>query len=154
MQQKDKEQVLLIIHNLDHQKKYVPYFQDLVDHPQYGVIFRGLDSEEIIQMHNIIHEYIAEQLQGYKTKGGEMFRRFYALHQDLFREFRRLNGETNAEETAQFQSLGKQVESELFKFENMLTQTMIKKPQGLDKTLAAFYDIAYRFFPKYNLISE
>lgn len=81
-----------------------------------------------------------------------MFRRFYALHQDVFREFRRLNGEPNAEDQEAFQALGKTVETELYKFENMLTQTMMKKPQGLDKTLAAFYDIAYRFFPKYNLI--
>jgi hypothetical protein len=152
MQPQDKDQILLIIHNLDQTKKYVPYFSDLVEHPHYGAIFRGLDSEEIIQVQNCINEYITQQLQGYKTKWGEMFRRFFALHQDLFREFRRLNGEPNAEDTENFQTLGKTVESELYKFENMLTQTMIKKPQGLDKTLAAFYDIAYRFFPKYNLI--
>lgn len=152
MQPQDKEQILLIIHNLDQQKKYVPYFTDLVEHPHYGAIFRGLDSEEIGQVQTCIDDYIKEELQAYKTKGGEMFRRFYALHQDTFREFRRLNGEPNAEEAQAFQALGKIVETELYKFENMLTQTMMKKPQGLDKTLAAFYDIAYRFFPKYNLI--
>ncbi len=152
MQPQDKDQILLIIRNLDQQKKYVPYFSDLVEHPHYGVIFRWLDSEEIKQVQTCIDDYIKEELQGYKTKWGEMFRRFYALHQDTFREFRRLNGEPNAEDTESFQTLGKTVESELYKFENMLTQTMMKKPQGLDKTLAAFYDIAYRFFPKYNLI--
>ena len=152
MQPQDKDQILLIIRNLDQQKKYVPYFSDLVEHPHYGVIFRWLDSEEIKQVQTCIDDYIKEELQGYKTKWGEMFRRFYALHQDVFREFRRLNGEPNAEDTDAFQTLGKTVESELYKFENMLTQTMMKKPQGLDKTLAAFYDIAYRFFPKYNLI--
>ncbi len=152
MQPQDKDQILLIIRNLDQQKKYVPYFTDLVEHPHYGVIFRWLDSEEIKQVQTCIDDYIKEELQGYKTKWGEMFRRFYALHQDAFREFRRLNGEPNAEDTDAFQTLGKTVESELYKFENMLTQTMMKKPQGLDKTLAAFYDIAYRFFPKYNLI--
>ena len=118
----------------------------------YGQFFNDLDGEDIQQIKKLIDDYISESIQEYKTKGGEMFRRFYALNKDNFWKFRELNASEDNVETDEFQTIWKDIEEQLFKFEGILTQTMLKKPQGLDKTVAAYYDIAYRYFPLYNQI--
>jgi hypothetical protein len=33
-----------------------------------------------------------------------------------------------------------------------LTEKMLNRPEWLDKTIDAFYDIVYMFFPHYNAI--
>jgi hypothetical protein len=76
-----------------------------------------------------------------------MFRRCYALHKDDFRAFRALNNDMGNVESEEFQQLGKMFEQELYKFEGILTKNMLKKAHGLDKTITAFYDIVYSFFP-------
>lgn len=152
METKDLQQVKAIIENLDESKKSVPYYKDLAEHPVYGQFFKDLDSEEIEAVQEIINEYIYELIQSYKTKGGEMFRRFYAINKDEFWKFRELNADETYAETEEFQKIGKKLEKQLFKFEGILTQNMLKKPQWLDKTIGAFYDIVYRFFPLYNQI--
>ncbi len=153
MQQQDLDQVKAIIENLDKANKKVPYFVDLKNHPVYGQFFRDLDSEEIAQIQKLIDQYIKEKIEGLKTKWGELFRRFYVINQEAFWRFRELNSDESQTESVEFQKTGKVVEEQLFKFENILTQTMLKKPQGLDKTVSAYYDIAYSFFPLYNHIS-
>lgn len=152
MRAQDLDQVKAIIENLDKANKKVPYFHELTKHQVYGQFFRDLDSEEIAQIQWLIDTYIKEKIEGLKTKGGEMFRRFYVINQDTFRRFRALNGDEANTESPDFQETGKVVEEQLFKFENILTHTMMKKPQGLDKTVSAYYDIAYSFFPLYNSI--
>jgi hypothetical protein len=64
-----------------------------------------------------------------KTKGGEMFRRCYALNKDDFRTFRDLNGDEANVDTDEFQQLGKHFEQQFYKFEGILTKNMMKKPQ-------------------------
>jgi hypothetical protein len=147
MNSTDLEQIKVIIRNLDQSNTYVPYFEELRQHTTFWPFFADLDSEEIQTIQWVIDEYITEQIQSYKTKWGEMFRRFYALNRDDFRAFRQLNCHEKNIATDEFQLLGKKIEQQLFKFEWILTQTMLKKPQGLDKTVSAYYDIAYRFFP-------
>jgi hypothetical protein len=105
-----------------------------------------------LQIQELIKTYIEDKIKGLKTKWGEMFRRFYALHKKDFRTFRELNADINCVETEQFQTLWKALEQELYKFEGILTQNMMKKPQGLDKTIWAYYDIVYSFFPLYGQI--
>lgn len=153
MRPEDLEQVKAIVENLDKANKKVPYFQDLLSHPVYGQFFKDLDSEEIEKIQSLIDSYIKWKIEGLKTKGGEMFRRFYVINQEMFRKFRSLNSDESKTNSLEFQTTGKQVEEQLFKFENILTQTMIKKPQWLDKTVTAYYDIAYSFFPLYNYIT-
>ncbi len=152
MRSEDLEQVKAIVENLDKANKKVPYFADLQKHPVYGQFFKDLDSEDIQQIQKIIDQYIKEKIEGLKTKGGELFRRFYVINQDTFWRFRALNADDSQTDSDEFQTTGKIVEEQLFKFENILTQTMMKKPQGLDKTVTAYYDIAYSFFPLYNSI--
>lgn len=152
MRQEDLDQVKAIIENLDKSNKKVPYFHTLQVHPVYGQFFRDLDSEEIHRIQSIINEYIKEKITWLKTKWWELFRRFYAINQDAFWKFRELNSDEKNIDTIEFQQTGKLIEEQLFKFENILTQTMMKKPQWLDKTVSAYYDIAYSFFPLYNYI--
>ena len=152
MEAKDLDQIRIIIQNIDTQNKKVPYFTDLQAHPVYGQFFAHLDSEDIIQIQELISTYITDKIKWLKTKWWEMFRRFYSIHKEDFRTFRELNADINCVETDQFQTLGKKLEQELFKFEGILTQNMMKKPQGLDKTISAYYDIVYSFFPLYGQI--
>ncbi|USN55658.1 MAG: hypothetical protein H6765_03565 [Candidatus Peribacteria bacterium] len=129
MKTTDFEQVRAIIENLDQSRKYVPFFEDLANHPVYGQFFNDLDGEEIEKIKELIQNYIMESIQEYKTKGGEMFRRFYAINKDIFRRFRELNASEQSAQSPEFQTLGKEIEQQLFKFEGILTQNMLKKPQ-------------------------
>ena len=152
MEQHDLDQVKTIIANLDTANKKIPYFQDLQAHPVYGQFFMNLESEEIIAIQELTTAYMHEKIQALKTKGGEMFRRCYVLNQDAFRRFRELNGDDTQVNTEEFQTAGKHLEQQFYKFEWILTQNMMKKPQGLDKTIGAYYDIVYSFFPLYGQI--
>ncbi len=152
MRPEDLSQVKAIIGNLDRANKKVPYFHDLRAHPVYGQFFRDMQSEDVAEIKQLINMYIKEKIEGLKTKWWELFRRFYVINQDTFRKFRELNADVSQTDSNEFQSTGKIVEEQLFKFENILTQNMMKKPQGLDKTVTAYYDIAYSFFPLYNSI--
>jgi hypothetical protein len=51
-----------------------------------------------------------------KTKGGQLFKRFFEAYTDLFRTFRNLN-EDPSQDMKKFQEIGKQVEHEMFKLE-------------------------------------
>lgn len=152
MEQKDLEQVRIIVENIDKQNKKVPYFKDLQNHGVYGQFFAHLDSEDILAIQELIKNYITEKIIGLKTKWWEMFKRFYALHKDDFRTFREMNADLSSVETSEFHELWKALEQELYKFEWILTQNMMKKPQGLEKTIGAYYDIVYSFFPLYGQI--
>lgn len=44
---------------------------------------------EIVQ--SILHDYIEEKIASFSTKGGELFRRFYDVHSDVFWQFRQMN---------------------------------------------------------------
>lgn len=145
----DLNQVKTIVHNLHINNKKIPYFHDLQNHAVYGQFFNDMDGEDIQVIQELITSYVEESVKALSTKWGEMFRRFYAMNKETFRTFRQLNGNISNVETQEFQTLGKDIEQQLFKFENILTKNMMKKPQGLDKTIGAFYDIVYAYFPLY-----
>jgi len=145
-------QVVQILSNLDAKNKKVPYLQDLQEHTIFGQFFLDLDADQKQEVEQIIQWYIKSKIEGLSTKWGEFFRRFYNLNKDSFRLFRELNMSKENIETADFQDIGKELEQELFKFENMLTQNMGKRSYGLDKVVSAFYDIVHSFFPWFSFV--
>ena len=96
------------------------------------------------------HQVLAEKIQAIKrTKWGQLFARFTETYPELFWEFRELNDRNNTDSTS-FQTLGKQVEIEMFKLEWILTEKMLKQEKGLDKVIDSFYTIVYLFFPRFS----
>ena len=152
MKEQEVQQIKQLIDNYVNQYKKVPFFHDLVKHPQFWVFFQWLDKKNTDIVQSILHDYIDEKISSFSTKGGELFRRFYDVHSDIFWQFRQMNTEEKSVETASFQKLGKDVEKILFTYEGILTEKMLNRAEGLDKTLAAFYDIVYMFFPLYGKI--
>ena len=152
MKEQDLEQVKVIIANIDKKNKKIPYFKDLQKHPIYGTFFKDLDAEDILEIQQIILDYAKEKVLNPKTKWWEIFKRFYVMNQDKFWRFRELNADEKNIETEEFQKLWKEIEEQLFKFEWILTKNMMRRSQGLDKTIWAFYDIVYSFFPLYGQI--
>jgi len=127
MNQQEKGQILNIITNLEGQKAYVPYFSDLLSHPVYGNIFAHVDQQQKDEIRGMINEYMIEKIEGLtKTKGGQLFKRFFEAYTDLFWAFRNLN-ENPANDPEKFQTVGKQVEQEMFKLEGILTDKMLKQ---------------------------
>ena len=55
-------------------------------------------------------------------------------------------------EDKDFQVVGKQVETEMFKLEGILTEKMLKQEKGLESVISSFYNLVYAFFPRYNEI--
>lgn len=149
-----RTQILVVIRQLDKQKKYVPFITDLEHHELYGSFFQWLPESQKEEVNDMLRTYIVEEIQGFSTKGGEMFARFYELYPELFRTFRRLNADENAVNEPEFHNVGEQVEQALYTFEQILTKPMLKKPMWLAKVVEAFYDIASRFFPYYHRIGE
>jgi hypothetical protein len=75
----------------------------------------------------MINEYLTEKIEGMtKTKGGQLFKRFFEAYTDLFRTFRNLN-EDPEQDATKFQTIGRQVEQEMFKLEGILTDKMLKQ---------------------------
>lgn len=117
MQQQEIDQINNIIANFEEKKAFVPYFSDLTDHQVFGPIFKNLSVEQKKEVEAIIKNYIIEKIEGMtKTKGGQLFKRFFEAFPDLFWEFRTLN-EEHMVQVPEFQKVGKQVEQEMFKLE-------------------------------------
>ena len=111
-----------------------------------------MDDAQKKEVEAVINNYIIEKIEGMtKTKGGQLFKRFFEAFPDMFWEFRALN-EDGKETSDAFQKVGKQVEQEMFKLEGILTEKMFNQEKGLDKVIGSFYNIVYTFFPKYSLI--
>lgn len=99
----------------------------------------------------IIDEYIREKLELIKkTKGGQLFARFAEAQSDLFWKFRRMNDPKASD--PDFQKVGSQVETEMFKLEGLLTERMLKQEKGLEKVVESFQNLIYLFFPRFNEI--
>ena len=151
MQDQELEQIKQIIMNVEEKIGYIPYFSDLEKHPTFWPIFQSIGPEEKIEIQVVINEYIWEKINGMtKTKGWQLFKRFFEAYNELFRKFRTLNESDT--QTQEFQEIGRQVEQEMFKLEWILTDRMLKQEKWLDKVIDAFYKIVYTFFPKYNKI--
>ena len=152
MNNAENNQIVNIITNLEEQRGYVPYFSDLQAHPVYGNIFAHVDDQQRNEIRTLINEYMVEKIESLtKTKGGQLFKRFFEAYTDLFWAFRNLN-ENPANDPEKFQTVGKQVEQEMFKLEGILTDKMLKQEKWLDKVIDSFYKIVYTYFPKYSQI--
>ena len=152
MNNKEIEQILNIIVNMEEQKWFVPYFSDLQKHPVYGQIFAHVDDQQRNEIRTLINQHIVEKIDWLtKTKGGQLFKRFFEAYTDLFWTFRNLN-EDPSHDIKKFQETGKQVEHEMFKLEWILTDKMLKQEKGLDKVIDSFYKIVYTYFPKYSQV--
>ena len=145
-------QIKQLIDNYTIQYKKIPSLGDLASHPQFGIFFHWLDDIGTQQVQSILRDYIEEKIASFSTKWGELFRRFYDVHGDIFWKFRQMNLDAKNTSTPAFQSLWKEVEQILFTYEGILTEKMLNRPEGLDKTLVAFYDIVYMFFPLYGQV--
>jgi hypothetical protein len=98
MKSTEEKQIVFVIQQITKQKKYVPFLQHLDAHTLYGSFFHDLSPEERDDVKAMIDSSIRAEIQSLKTKGGEMFQRFYDLHEELFWEFRTLNNsESNLE---------------------------------------------------------
>jgi hypothetical protein len=149
MQASEIEQIKNVLTNLENSKKRIPYFSDLQQHPVFWPIFSNLSEKEKKEINEVIKLYIQEKLETIKkTKGWQLFARFAESNPDLFREFRELNSEWT--DNNKFQELWKQVETEMFKLEGILTEKMLKQEKWLDKVIDSFYNIVYLFFPRFN----
>lgn len=152
MQNQEKEQIKNILINIEDAQKKIAYLSDLEAHPAFWPIFSQLSSAEKTEVEELITLYITEKIEVIKkTKGGQLFARFMEAQPELFRAFRKANDSKYTGKD--FQSLGKEVEMEMFKLEGILTERMLKQEKGLDKVIDAFYNIVYLFFPKYNEIN-
>lgn len=145
-------QIVQIITNLDEKNKKVPYLHDLEAHPIFGQFFQDLDRDQKEEIKEIIAWYITSKISWLKTKWGEFFRRFYNLNKDNFWLFRDLNWDRENVSSSDFQEIGREIQQELFKFENMLTRNMTKRWYWLDKVVSSFYDIVHSFFPRFSFV--
>ena len=64
-----------------------------------------------------------------------------------------MNCDDNFAQTREFQELWKKIESEIFRYEWILTERMLDQEKWLDKVVWSFYNIVYSYFPRFNLIN-
>lgn len=153
MDQWSKEQIFLLLSNVENNKKIIPTFSDLCNHPLLWNRFLAMKGREKSDIQNCINEYIQNRIQSLgKTKWGQLFQRFYESENELFWKFRELNENDETALTKEFQEIWKQVEQEMFRLEWILTDRMLKQEKWLDKVVDSFYNIVYAFFPRYNSI--
>jgi hypothetical protein len=148
-----QQQIYTLLQNIEESKKIIPTFSDLAQHPVFGPSFAQMDTKQTQAVQNIIRTYIENRISTLnKTKGGQLFMRFFETYNQLFRQFRALNESNETAGTPEFQRVGKEVEHELFKLEGILTEKMLNQEKGLDQVVGSFYNIIYLFFPRYNAI--
>jgi len=152
MKENDIVQIKNIIQNFESTKEYIPFISGLLEHPTYGPIFQALSNEEQWEVDEIITQYIIEKVKSLRTKWWLLFKRFFENENKKFWKFRRMNENEEFSHSEEFQILWKEVEEEMFKLEWILTQAMMKKAQWLGKTVEAFYNVVYSFFPLYGNI--
>lgn len=151
MQEQERQQIFSILSNLEQSKKYLPYFSDLQKHPVLWAVIGSLAKQEQEEVKKLCDDYVLEKLKNFqKTKGGQLFNRFVESKNELFWQFRRMND--FSVEDKDFQVVGKQVETEMFKLEGILTEKMLKQEKGLESVISSFYNLVYAFFPRYNEI--
>jgi len=120
--------------------KSIPYLADLASVPD-------LNEKEKAQL---IEQAIHELATSDKTKGTQLFIRFYENDANLFATFRALNNNKKQAKTAAFQQAGEQVVGKLWILEQILTDKMMKR--DTDRTVVAFYDHVRLFFPYFDLV--
>lgn len=153
MKNQEKEQIKTIIKNLKEKLGYIPYLSNLENHKTFGPIIISLHPEDKEEIKEIIEQEIQDSINNTKTKWWELFKRFFEVNKLDFRKFRKMNDpQENNENNEKFQELGKKIEEELFKYEWILTEKMLKQEKWLEKVVESFYNIVYTFFPRLNEI--
>lgn len=153
MNTQEREQIYLLLQNIEENKKYIATFSDLCNHPIFWITFIGMNTKEKSEVESVIKHYIEDKVSSLnKTKGGQLFKRFFESDPEIFWKFRALNENNETAQEQEFQILGKQVEQEMFRLEGILTEKMLNQEKWLDKVVDSFYNIVYLFFPKFNLI--
>lgn len=149
----EQDQIFMLLQNIEDNKKVIPTFSDLAQHPVFGGSFASMNPKQIQEVQEVIQSYIENKISTLnKTKGGQLFMRFFESQNALFWKFRDLNESDATASTADFQTIGKQIEAELFKLEGILTEKMLNRAEGLDQVTGSFWNIVYLFFPRYNAI--
>ena len=120
--------------------KTIPYLEDLTS-------VADLNEKEKAQL---IEQAVHELATSDKTKGTQLFLRFYENDKELFQLFRTLNSSKKNTQTTEFQEVGEQVVGKLRYLEQILTDKMMKR--DTDRTIVAFYDHVRLFFPYFDLI--
>jgi hypothetical protein len=92
-----------------------------------------------------IQIYMDNFARSEKTKGVQLFQRFYDNEMELFQKFRILNADKKNLKNPEFHAVGEKVQAKLWNLEHILTDKMIKR--DTDRTVTAFYDHARLFFP-------
>lgn len=153
MKNQEKEQIRIIIKNLKQKLGYIPYLSNLENHETFGPIIITLHPEDKEEIKEIIEQDIQDTINNTKTKGWELFKRFFEVNEIDFRKFRKMNDpKEDHSNNKEFQKLWNKIEEELFKYEWILTEKMLKQEKWLDKVIEAFYNIVYTFFPRLNEI--
>lgn len=152
MSEQDKKQILALIHTFIEQRTYVPFIEDFLKHPTYWPLFKSFKDTELTQVKAIIKDYIQENINWLRTKWGQYFQRFFESMNVEFRKFRELNSDEANLEKEEFHELWKKIEQEMFRLEWLLTESMLNRPESLDKVVWAFYNIVYMYFPLYGRI--
>lgn len=133
--------------------KHFPYRHELTAHGLFGSVFASMNDAEKQDIEATILTMIQDHISNPKTLGGEYLQRFYNNHTDLFRDFREANRDKSQTDSDDFQTLGKQIEDEIYKLEALLTQRQTgKNAKWLEKTIDAFYDLVTLYFPYYGKI--
>lgn len=148
-----QQQIIQFVQNIHMEKKKIPYFVNLAEHPLIGPAIKSLSLEEKDTVQACIVEYIEYYVSGLTTKGGKLFQRFYENHTDEFWEFRILNQDKNNLSLTRFQELNSLCEKEFFTLEGILTSKMGEKHNS-DKVIDAFYDIIYAIFPLFGSLID
>lgn len=120
--------------------KSIPYITDLTEAGDLS------DKEKGQLIDQAIHELATSD----KTKGTQLFIRFYENDANLFARFRVLNSDKKQTKTPEFQEIGEQVVGKLRILEQILTDKMMKR--DTDRTVVAFYDHVRLFFPYFDLV--
>jgi len=148
----EQEQIKNLIANFESSREHIPYLRELESHPAFGPVFQSFSDEEKDAANLVIKEYIEEKIKSLKTKWGQLFRRYFENNNEKFREFRDLNKKEERTQEEPFQTLWKEIENEMFRLEWILTQAMMWREAGLAKTVEAFYNIVYNFFPLFSSV--
>ena len=153
MNQQFKDQVFQLLSNIEENKKIIPTFSDMCKHPLLWERFLSMNNKEKAEVQKCINEYEKMRVESlWKTKWGQLFKRFYEWENELFWKFRELNENDELSMSDEFQEVWKKVEQEMFRLEWILTEKMLKQEKWLDKVIESFYNIVYSFFPRYNSV--
>ena len=153
MNQQFKDQVFQLLSNIEENKKIIPTFSDMCKHPLLWERFLSMNNNEKAEVQKCINEYVKMRVESlWKTKWGQLFKRFYEWENELFWKFRELNENDELSMSNEFQEVWKKVEQEMFRLEWILTEKMLKQEKWLDKVIESFYNIVYSFFPRYNSV--